>query len=281
MTARLVRTAMQVVWKSTPTWPIKQGASPSDKPLKIAILDSSFDPPTRAHYAIAAFESEHYDAHLLLLSSVNADKGTKGKPGHANLQQRTEMMELMAKRMAANGDIKCETIAVATLAAANYADKAPIVLDLLRGSPALASRPICLTFFIGFDTVVRLFAKRYYNDSEEELERVIDKFLVDNDCDVICIRRPEHTSAKDAVTEEEGELCSRPYVKRYMQMHKLRMANIPAANGISSTKIRNSLKQTESGTKQPESPRNDWLLPEVASYCLHRRIYDELGSSKM
>jgi nicotinamide-nucleotide adenylyltransferase len=74
-------------------------------------LDSSFNPPTLAHLALAKApappprsggaigeikdESSGYDAHLLLLSIRNADKPLK--PGDATHLQRLEMMFFFAQ----------------------------------------------------------------------------------------------------------------------------------------------------------------------------------------
>ncbi|KZT01369.1 uncharacterized protein LAESUDRAFT_731208 [Laetiporus sulphureus 93-53] len=78
-------------------------------PLRISVLDASFNPPTLAHLALAnapcpypivsasatARDVHDYDAKLLLLSVRNADKHLK--PGDAGYIQRLEMMTLLAK----------------------------------------------------------------------------------------------------------------------------------------------------------------------------------------
>ena len=258
---------LTIVWSSRPKWPAV--SSTSAEPLRIAVFDSSFDCPTKAHEAIASFEADKYDVHLLLLSSVNADKGSKGKPGHASLQQRTDMMTLLAKHMVKHGVVN--DIAVATLAAANYADKAPIIFEYLE---TLKGR---LSFYIGFDTVLRLFAKKYYNDSNEELERVMEDFLVKRDCDVVCIRRPDQTDHNNAgQSAEEHDFSSRSIVKRYVEAGKLKMADVPAAAGVSSTKVRELLRQTAQSSD--ERKMRAMLLPEIEEYCRKHKIYDQTTS---
>lgn len=84
----------ELVFRSTTSWPFpsKPTSSPrsgSARPmeLKISCLDSSFNPPTRAHLALAtapypssetgygeAKAGGEYDGHLLLLSVKNVDK---------------------------------------------------------------------------------------------------------------------------------------------------------------------------------------------------------------
>lgn len=87
----------QLVFSSHPAWPrpplsssSATAAAPalSKRELRISCLDSSFNPPTRAHQALATAaypgpagqaqgEAGDYDAHLLLLSVKNVDKVLK------------------------------------------------------------------------------------------------------------------------------------------------------------------------------------------------------------
>lgn len=76
--------------------------------LKISVLDSSFNPPTRAHLALASLpipsRNTHdkaivrdFDARLLLLSVRNADKFLK--PTDATYIQRLEMMMCLSREI--------------------------------------------------------------------------------------------------------------------------------------------------------------------------------------
>lgn len=90
-----------------PRWPLLPPSSPPHQSshLNISILDSSFNPPTLAHLALAnipfstAFQCTHtpqtpdccrFHAKLLLLSVRNADKSLK--PGDPKYDQRLDMM---------------------------------------------------------------------------------------------------------------------------------------------------------------------------------------------
>ncbi|SJL09787.1 uncharacterized protein ARMOST_13168 [Armillaria ostoyae] len=64
---------------------------------KVLILDSSFNPPTLAHLALARCGND-YDARILMLSTTNADK--KLAPGDATLAQRQSMMALLGFHIA-------------------------------------------------------------------------------------------------------------------------------------------------------------------------------------
>ncbi|KAF7791744.1 hypothetical protein EIP86_002768 [Pleurotus ostreatoroseus] len=106
-------------------WPLSRASVQStrqeSRALKIAVLDSSFNPPTLAHRALASVSlsqppynvthappdlglpsasvasgpSSGFDARLLLLSVRNADKALK--PGDATYTQRLQMMTLLAQ----------------------------------------------------------------------------------------------------------------------------------------------------------------------------------------
>lgn len=80
----------QLVFSSHPAWPRPAPHPPTTgqqggllsrrRELRISCLDSSFNPPTLAHRALAtasyteAGDDGEYDAHLLLLSVKNVDK---------------------------------------------------------------------------------------------------------------------------------------------------------------------------------------------------------------
>ena len=97
---RIVSTAL--VYASHERWPLPQTQSLPKTPLHISVLDSSFNPPTLAHLALANAPNpspppSDYDAKLLLLSVRNADKLLQ--EGDATLSQRVEMMSRLATRI--------------------------------------------------------------------------------------------------------------------------------------------------------------------------------------
>ncbi|PAV16196.1 Nucleotidylyl transferase [Pyrrhoderma noxium] len=134
------RSRIELVYKSHPRWPLPPmqatkvayssdlsgkslyhpvetnsenesgySSQPMPKPLKISVLDSSFNPLTLAHFALASSflpistqgqegaQNNAYDARLLLLSVRNVDKALK--PGDATYEQRLEMMMLLAEEL--------------------------------------------------------------------------------------------------------------------------------------------------------------------------------------
>ena len=88
-----------LVYTTHERWPLQPTRPLPKTSLHISVLDSSFNPPTLAHLALAnapnPFSSTlGYDAKLLLLSVRNADKIPQA--GDATLPQRVEMMCLLA-----------------------------------------------------------------------------------------------------------------------------------------------------------------------------------------
>ena len=116
------------------------------------ILDASFNPPTLAHRALAesAAEAANASSILLQLSVANVDKTVTS----ADLGQRLFMLELMAQGHDHVGITGCSH--------ARFIDKAVAIREL---SPGL--HPI---FAIGYDTLVRLFDEKYYEDMMGDLE---------------------------------------------------------------------------------------------------------------
>lgn len=144
--------------------------------LPVAILDSSFNPPTLAHRALALLPaaSSPTDARLLLLSISNADKVPR--PGGASLEQRVEMMVRLAHEVNA---------AVGLVDAPAFVHKAEILRAAL---PAGAQ----LTFVQGIDTLERFLAPRYYDDgSITAMHAALRRFFApDGDNSrIICTRR--------------------------------------------------------------------------------------------
>ncbi|KAH9856626.1 Nucleotidylyl transferase [Lenzites betulinus] len=102
---------IELIHTSHSRWPLPPHPASTLAPsLHISVLDSSFNPPTLAHLALAntlpppttdvppSKRSHDFDARLLLLSVRNADKQLK--PGDATYEQRTEMMVLLAHELA-------------------------------------------------------------------------------------------------------------------------------------------------------------------------------------
>ncbi|ORY34925.1 hypothetical protein BCR39DRAFT_137700 [Naematelia encephala] len=131
--------ALYLTYKSCSTWPLpSHTGTSSDSPVHISILDSSFNPPTLAHLAIASSDpppsspssssssssSLPYTARLLLFSIRNVDK--KPQPSDPSLEQRLSMVHLLAQR------IPDLPIAVGILDEPTFAGKSHVVHNFLK-----------------------------------------------------------------------------------------------------------------------------------------------------
>lgn len=104
-----------LVYTSHERWPLSPTHSLPKSSVHISVLDSSFNPPTLAHLALANAPSPFpstpdYDAKLLLLSVRNADKLLQ--EGDATLSQRAEMMSLLVTRIHHDDPSSCPNVAV-------------------------------------------------------------------------------------------------------------------------------------------------------------------------
>ncbi|KAG1750882.1 Nucleotidylyl transferase [Suillus lakei] len=151
---------VELVYTSHERWPCPR--LPIHPPrkldtIRISVLDSSFNPPTCAHLALAnsrpprytmksgltgsalASASElDYDARLLLLSVRNADKALK--PGDATYEQRLEMMYLLSKDISAsisqlpedNSESAHANVAIAIVDEPTFVGKAVVLRQFLH-----------------------------------------------------------------------------------------------------------------------------------------------------
>ena len=170
--------------------------------LRISVLDSSFNPPTLAHLALARSKPPEstaqtdYDARLLLLSVRNADKAPP-KAGEPTYEQRLEMMTLLAKELKevpieSSSSQTTQNVAVAIIDEPTFVRKSAVLRQYLRSLVARLEAPhdsesndeqlptrreIKLLFIMGFDTLERFLAPRYYNNSLTDMHDALRKFF--------------------------------------------------------------------------------------------------------
>ncbi|PPQ94470.1 hypothetical protein CVT25_001103 [Psilocybe cyanescens] len=288
-----------------PTWPLPYSKHPrkydSKNPLRISILDSSYNPPTLAHLALANSrrsqglrvdctneEEPHpsYDAKLLLLSVKNADKTLK--PGDATYQQRLEMMSLLALNVTrdTNGStsqlsshpasLESANVAIAIIDEPTFVGKSEALLAFLQSRfaslppPTPTAEGIELTFLVGHDTLERLFSPRYY-PSEEAMMHSLRKFLSpapEGDSSRI-------VSARREIASQSGEDNTMSLAKEFMDSGKI--ATIDLGDEISkysSTTVRRSLGSLGWGQ---DSLWRKLVTGDVAEYIIGQHLY-EVGS---
>ena len=146
--------------------------APSRIPRRIYILDSSFNPPTRAHLRIAAsalndIDPSHFPARLLLLLAIqNADKA----PKPASFEQRLAMMTIFAEDLlktlpaeAKRDDAIAVDIGVTKLP--YFMDKSAAIISsgIYQPDPKThEEEPVEQVHLVGFDTLIRIFNPKYY-----------------------------------------------------------------------------------------------------------------------
>ncbi len=115
---------------------------------QIYILDSSFNPPTISHLELGSYAG--HNSLLLLLATQNADKPMQP----ASLEHRVKMMKLLAKSFHRCG--------IALTKHAYFVDKARAIENHYPDKKQ--------TFIVGYDTLVRIFDRKYDADGDMELK---------------------------------------------------------------------------------------------------------------
>lgn len=180
---------------------------------RILVLDSSFNPPHLAHWALAEealkfqFDNNGDTASrslLLLLSVKNADKV---QPLPALFEHRLEMMYLMAKRWERAYQVP---VSIGLTDHAKFVDKALAIRQYLKQE---GEDPPVLTFLVGFDTLERILDPKYY--LPDKLLDSLDEFM--KTTDLFCLTRLANVEAYKTQVE---------YIQK---LHHGGLAHIPLA----------------------------------------------------
>lgn len=184
------------------------GPDPTEGP--VLILDASFNPPTVAHQAMIDRGRRVVNASraVMALSRENVDKAVFG----ASLGERLAMMAALA---AAMQDVK-----VAACSHARFIDKARALAPLFPGGR--------LVFAIGYDTLIRLFDAKYYDDVEADLKALFDV------ADILAANRGDSDAeAIDTYMRHPSRVQYRPHVTA--------LSLSPRFSSVSSSEVRDSL----------------------------------------
>ncbi|KZT57690.1 Nucleotidylyl transferase [Calocera cornea HHB12733] len=234
--------SLELVFRTHVGWPFVDSAASTSvndsDDLVLSVFDSSFNPPTLAHLSIALLDRpsslQPFDAHLLLLSVTNADK--KLKPTDATYVQRVEMMILLAQDMIAlQPGIR---IAVGIIDEPTFVGKCRVIRSTFGRASRKSTRDVQVWFGVGWDTLLRLFAPRYYGGPEGMAEQ-LDGFFGRDGSGVICARRGE-----GAEVDEKAFLAT-DEVKRWTDAGKVAMVDIGERAAFSSTAIRDAVNKGE------------------------------------
>jgi nicotinic acid mononucleotide adenylyltransferase len=208
---------------------------------KVAVLDSSFNPPTKAHVqmiqqAVKYLQEQDTATGMLLQSVKNADKLVQVG---ARFDQRVEMVAKIREI----GDL-----GIAIINRALFVEKAEILLQELG--------QVKLFFIVGEDTMVRILDPKYYpkEGMKEALHELFSK------AELICFRR-------SASSDQEKELEARIEASGYRdKIHRIALLD-PSLELISSTQARECFASGNS------SALSRILPSEIIEYCTSEGLY--------
>ncbi|PWN36370.1 Nucleotidylyl transferase [Meira miltonrushii] len=280
---------LRLIYSSTPTWPFPETKSSShQQQIDIGVLDSSFNPPHKAHHALAtsskpAFADEQataikgkeqYDAILLLFSVRNADKGL-GSSKDASPAQRIEMMQLMAQELESE---KSMNVAVGIVEEPLMITKSTLIHDFIKQQPSTA--PIRLHWLVGFDTLERFFQVKYY-PSPDYFAKACQTFFEDERTTFVCARRQmnKNTDAGRDTSSQKAEqvLLQSKEVSPWKERGSVVMIDLPTSvQDVSSTAIRRTIQKKDSKSDEDlQGKLSQMTASSIASYLVREKLYKE------
>lgn len=257
-------------------------------PKTLFILDSSYNPPSRAHFTLACSAltspaaSKHPKPHglILLFSTANADKA----PSPASFEQRLAMMRCLASDISSalsQHNLSDINVDIGVTTEPYYVGKSLAIED----ARAYEGKPKHV-HIIGYDTVTRLLAPKYYPEYDPPLSALEPYFGAGHA--VLVALRPESSSANmrdaggQAVREQrayvdglrEGALRDTGFQAQWAeQVSVLEGEELRDAVGISSTAIRDAAKKGDSEALET------LCTPSVADWVVDQKLYLNEASS--
>jgi nicotinamide-nucleotide adenylyltransferase len=256
----------------------------------LLILDSSYNPPSRAHLALASsalskLSSASSIRLLLLFSTHNADKA----PSPASFVQRIAMMIVFAEDLqrylsSKSSEAAKVPIDVGLTKAPYYTDKSTAIAE--ADPPVYPGKPTHV-HLLGYDTLTRFLAPKYYKDFDPPLSALSPYFGAGHR--LLVLLRPDSSSdnAVTGDTEEEqrknvsdlskGSLEKAGFKPEWAkQVELLEGDAVAEAAGVSSTVIRKAAKRRD------WKAVGDMCTPGVAAWIREMGLYeDDSSGAKM
>ncbi|WVO13721.1 hypothetical protein L204_101343 [Cryptococcus depauperatus] len=247
-----------------------------EKEVHIAILDSSFNPPTKAHLALASssppqmssskvLKQPSYTARLLLFTPKNAAKTPLASD--ATLLQRLEMMSLLASSLRSSNS-GCEPVAIGLVHAPNFVNKAQILREYLIDTLGKQKgEEVRMSFLVGMDTLERIFDEKYYPSGEmnNQLNNLFETPPTGAGARLVSARRGSMEESRRL----ENDLMARPSIAKWVEKGNVSILG----NGgegwedISSTLVRQAVRQED--WKMVE----ELVSEEIGEYIRRERLY--------
>ncbi|KAJ5759713.1 hypothetical protein N7520_006869 [Penicillium odoratum] len=250
-------------------------------PKVLYVLDSSFNPPTRAHLRIASSALlERLDPHsrlLLLLATQNADKPSKP----ALFEDRLAMMELFAhdlrSHLATSTAAQGHTPSLERIPAIDIGvTKKPYFIDKASAIEASGIYPAPLeqVHLTGYDTLIRIFNPKYY-PPEHTLAPLAPLFS-QHRLRVTLRPSDEWGSVEDQraflTALARGDRENEGGRKEWAQRIQLVEGRKPGQQSVSSTKAREAI--------QSEIQDLEWLVPDnVLQFLSSEKPYSTENST--
>lgn len=258
-------------------------SSPSPSPRTLFILDSSYNPPSRAHLTLA--KSALYEAStkkhvapyrlLLLFSTMNADKA----PSAASFDQRLALMTLFAEDLIAHlksigsPTYTIPAVDIGLTTAPYYTDKSAAISS--EGVTTYPEKPLHV-HLLGFDTITRIFAAKYYKDFDPPFSALDPFFDAGHGLRVTLRPSDEYGTVEDqrafVKRLEEGDMEKDGGKKQWAR--QIEMVEAGEGVGVSSTRVRKAAK----AEKWEEV--NELCIEGIAKAIRENSIYgtDDRGS---
>lgn len=301
--------AVELVYMSHERWPfsplsiLPQPSKPNT--IRISVLDSSFNPPTLAHLALAkSLPAQHaidsgppgptlasapeldYDARLLLLSVRNADKTLK--PGDATYEQRLEMMYLLSKDLSAppsqlperRSESGYSNVAIAIIDEPTFVGKAAVLRHFLHARMAslyaLDGRAVTPTSGeISIPSACLVFLIGFdtlvrilsprYYASEAAMKDALRLFFSSDGDDCYVVCARRTPAGVGHTMQEELEAKTLSAAKKFVGKERVALIDI-GTDDISSSEVR-----TEVALKDETWKR--LVTTSIADYIIQNRLY--------
>lgn len=247
----------------------------SNSSKTLYVLDSSFNPPTRAHLRICTSALLHDRSKtgpkrlLLLLATQNADKAPKPVAFEQRLAMMSIFAEEMVKEIAADGGRDTVVVDVGVTKEARFVDKARVIEECGNFSSfddEGGKKPVEQVHLTGFDTLVRLLDTNYYPPVHTlaPLEGLFEKHRVR-----VTRRTGDAWGGREEQDEymmklRRGKMEDKGGKREWVERIELAEGRKEGEEIVSSTKVREASKR-----------RDEVALMKLATEGVGRWIFDE------